>query len=214
MTSSRSETSSPILWSAPPQHGQSRLSGSTTISTRGRCAGSDPAVDAAAPRARRFQRRVGGILVCPVLGNFLGCFFERELELIRVEPLRAPAEHRAAECIDDRGEPRVRRGNSPPGSFLILLTLGEVGLLRTCRHQQRLQRPRGRRAGPACRAPRDPWRYGSTARQGWRGRPRAWVNACGSLSGSLPAGRPAAGRRPSASRAPRTEPRAARSSSA
>src|SRR6185437_2617866 len=41
-TSSRCERSSPITCIVPPQHGQAVSSGSTTISTRGRCSGSGP----------------------------------------------------------------------------------------------------------------------------------------------------------------------------
>ena len=42
ITSSRDERSSPITCIAPPQHRQAVFSGSMTISTRGRCSGSEP----------------------------------------------------------------------------------------------------------------------------------------------------------------------------
>ena len=86
------------------------------------------AVDAAAFAARRFPRRVGGVLSGPVLGDLLRSLLERELQLIRVEPLGAPAEGRALEHGDDRPEPRD--------------LLGEIVLLRPRGTQERLQRRR------------------------------------------------------------------------
>jgi len=78
---------------APPQHGQLLSSRSTRTSTRGRCAGRAPRLrrrarggrGGAAPCGHLFLRRLGG------RGGLLEVL-QAELQLIGVEPLRAPAE--------------------------------------------------------------------------------------------------------------------------
>ena len=102
--SSISETSSPITCIAPPQHGQRLSSTSTTISTRGRCAGR-------APRLRCGGLRSPGRLL--VGWRFrLDCrlreaerlfdLFQRELQLIRIELLRTRAVAAAHQLLDDQ----------------------------------------------------------------------------------------------------------------
>ena len=91
-TSSRCERSSPITCIAPPQHGQAVSSGSTTISTRGRCSGSGPRP------ARRFSERAlrsaGSAFSCSAsaLGDRLFEIFQSQVELVGIELFRAPAE--------------------------------------------------------------------------------------------------------------------------
>ena len=91
---------------APPQQGQLLSSTSTRTSTRGRCAG----------RAPRLRRRTRGGRGVPLLAATSSCaasaaadglleVLQAELELVGVEPLRAPAELPALQLPDQ--EPQL-----------------------------------------------------------------------------------------------------------
>src|ERR1700760_4878565 len=106
MTSSRSDFSSPIMCIAPPQQGHDVVSGSMTTSTRGRCAGSDLRLPGSGlGRGARGGSRCllprGGL---PMRAAYVA-FFERELQLVGVEPLRTTAELRSLELSDQLGHP-------------------------------------------------------------------------------------------------------------
>ena len=76
------------------------------------------AVGAPTLSARPLQRRVGGIRLGPVRGDLLLGILQRQLELAGVELLRAPAEHRPLEGIDDGREPRDLLGQVEPRTAL------------------------------------------------------------------------------------------------
>ena len=84
--------SSPITCIVPPQQGQVFASGAITTSTRGRCGGNDgrlssrPRFLAAVRCGSRFS--TSAVAWCDGLLDV----FERELQLVRVEFFRAPAE--------------------------------------------------------------------------------------------------------------------------
>ena len=105
-TSSRSETSSPIRCSLPPQHGQlEALRLDDPLDPR-QVLRQRAAVGTPTLTARPLQRRVGGIRLGSLPGDLLLGILQRQLELAGVELLRAPAEHRPLEGIDDGREPR------------------------------------------------------------------------------------------------------------
>ena len=92
--------------SAPPQHGQVLSSTSTTTSIRGRCAGNAPRLRRVGGRAgRRLGRRAGRLLGGSDRSDGLLEILETELQLIRVELLRAPAELAALQLLDQRMQP-------------------------------------------------------------------------------------------------------------
>ena len=88
---------------APPQQGQPLSSTSTRTSTRGRCAGRAPRLRrrdpgrprGAAPCRHLLLRRLGG-------GHGLLEVLQAELQLVGVEPLRAPAEPAALQLPDQQ----------------------------------------------------------------------------------------------------------------
>ena len=108
--SSRCERSSPIACIASPQQGQAVSAGSTTISTRGRCSGSEPRT------VRRFSARVrfsaGSAFSCSRLGFGDGLFevLQRKIELVGIELLRAPAELQALKLADQVAQAIILAG--------------------------------------------------------------------------------------------------------
>src|SRR3954468_5541253 len=121
MTSSRDERSSPITCIAPPQHRQAVVSGSMTISTRGRCSGSEPrpgprvsARGRLAGRSRlgagTLDGRIGLLLLGLGFGDGLLDILQRKIELIGVELFRAPAELQALQLADQVAQPVILTG--------------------------------------------------------------------------------------------------------
>ena len=90
--------------------------------------GQRAAVGPAPGGAQRLQRRGPGVGFGAILGDLLLRVFQRQFELVGVQLLRAPPEHRALEGGDDG----LQAGD----------LFGEVGVLRLHGRQPRLQRRR------------------------------------------------------------------------
>jgi len=122
--SSRSPVSSPIRCSALPQHGQAWSSISTTISTRGRCAGSDPRVHTALTGSARPFRRIDRINLGLAARRDLLDLFQAKQHLILGQRLGAPAESMALQFLDDLAQSLVLH---PLGNQHRLQRAGIVG---------------------------------------------------------------------------------------
>ena len=107
--SSRSLVSSPIRCSASPQHGQAWSSISTTISMRGRCAGSDPRFIRRLRGSVRPLGRIGRVTLGLAARRDLLDLFEPEQHLILGQRLGAAAEAVALQFLDDLAQPIVLR---------------------------------------------------------------------------------------------------------
>ena len=81
-----------------------------TTSTRGRCSGSDARPARRVSARARLQRRIGLLLLGLGFGDRLFDILQREIELVGVELLRAPAELQALQLADQMAQPVILAG--------------------------------------------------------------------------------------------------------
>src|SRR5487761_709157 len=129
MTSSRVEQSSPITCIAPPQHGQPAAPGTPLL------------------RPGALQRRLGLLLFGLALGHRLFEIFQRQVELVGIEPFRAPAKLHPLQLAD-----QVAQAIVLPGELVALFQ--EPPLLRRLSLSKGRHRARPTPSAPGCAAPR------------------------------------------------------------
>ena len=81
-----------------------------TISTRGRCSGSEPRPARRVSARARLQRRIGLLLLGLGFGDGLFEILQREIELVGIELFRAPAELQALKLADQMAQTVILAG--------------------------------------------------------------------------------------------------------